>query len=230
MTTAASSSAFTREDVHFRSASDLCAAWLYRPTSGPMPCHSNPAQASTKYPALILASGLGGIKEMALDRYASRFVELGVVCIAFDYRRFGASTGQPRQLLNIQDQLDDYQAAIAYACQLEYVDEQRIGLWGTSFSGGHVISTAARDKRVKAVVAQCPFTSGWHSVRTAGVVPLIWLSLLGVRDVLFSGKDSVLPIKVAGKPGEGKSSPVRSLVVSCADILHRAWARSKQSR
>ncbi|CDW96633.1 hypothetical protein [Sporisorium scitamineum] len=139
---------------------------------------------------------------MALDRYASRFVELGIVCVVFDYRHFGESGGRPRQLLDIQRQLEDWEAAIEYTVKLEFVDEERVGLGGSSFSGGHVISMAAKDGRVRAVVAQCPFTSGLHLARTAGLIPLFRLATLGVKDLLFSGKDKVVPIKVAGKPGE----------------------------
>ncbi len=91
---------------------------------------------------MILGHGLGAVKEMGLDRYASVFTELGIVCVAFDYRHFGESGGQPRQLLDIQLQLQDWEAAIDYTSKLEDVDSERIGIFGSSFGGGHVISTA----------------------------------------------------------------------------------------
>jgi hypothetical protein len=58
----------------------------------------------------------------------------------FDYRHFGASDGQPRQLIDIAGQLDDYRAAICFARSLRGVNAKRIALWGTSLSGGHVIA------------------------------------------------------------------------------------------
>lgn len=153
---------------------------------------------------MILGHGLGAIKEMGLDRYASKFTELGIICVAFDYRNFGESSGQPRQLLDIQLQLDDWEAAIDYASQLEDVDNERIGIFGSSFGGGHVISVAAKDKRVKAVISQCPFTSGLHSSQTVGMLPLLRLGILGLRDLLFSRGNNIIPIKLAGSPGDSK--------------------------
>lgn len=203
MTTEASTLAFQREDVKFASGNDLCAAWVYRPTSAPLTPQSGPSK-SKKYPAMILGHGLGGVKEMGLDRYASVFTELGIVCVAFDYRHFGESGGHPRQLLDIQLQLQDWEAAIDYTSKLEDVDSERIGIFGSSFGGGHVISTAVKDKRIKAVISQCPFTSGLHSSQTVGVLPLLKLAVLGVRDMLFSSKDTIIPVPLVGKPGEGK--------------------------
>ncbi len=200
MTTEASTSAFRRENVQFVSGKELCAAWVYRPTNAPLrPAAS--ASKSSLYPAMILAHGLGGFKEMGLDRFASVFTELGIICVVFDYRHFGESGGQPRQLLDINLQLQDWDAALDYTSRLDDVDKERIGIFGTSFGGGHVISVAAKDKRVKAVISQCPFTSGLHSSQTVGILPLLKLAVLGIRD-LFSFGNSFVPVPLAGQPGE----------------------------
>jgi cephalosporin-C deacetylase-like acetyl esterase len=74
----------------------------------------------------------------------------------FDYRHFGASTGEPRQLLDIARQLDDYRAVIGWARGLDGVDPERIVLWGSSFSGGHALALAAADARIAAVISQAP--------------------------------------------------------------------------
>ncbi|SPO28290.1 related to hydrolases of the alpha/beta superfamily [Ustilago trichophora] len=201
MTTKASTSAFHRQDVKFASAKDYCAAWIYQPTSSPLSSASS-STTFNKYPAVILGHGLGAIKEMGLDRYASRFAELGIICLAFDYRHFGESGGQPRQLLDIKLQLQDWDAALDYVSKLENVDSNRIGIFGSSFGGGHVITVAARDKRVKAVISQCPFTSGLHSSRTVGLLPLLKLGVLGIRDLLFSKRNSIIPVQLTGSPGD----------------------------
>lgn len=206
MTTEASTAAFQREDVKFASQNDLCAAWVYRPTGSPLASHSGTSK-SKQYPAMVLGHGLGGIKEMGLDRFASRFTELGIICVVFDYRHFGQSGGQPRQLLDISLQLQDWEAAIDYTSSLEDVDNQRIGIFGSSFGGGHVISVAAKDKRVKAVISQCPFTSGFYSAQTVGFLPLLKLGVLGLRDMLFSAKGQILPVPLAGNPGESECLP-----------------------
>ena len=82
-----------------------------------------------------MAHGFSGVRDQRLDAYAERFAAAGLACLVFDYRHFGDSGGQPRQLLDIGRQLDDWRAAIAFARSLEEVDGDRIGLWGTSFSG-----------------------------------------------------------------------------------------------
>src|SRR6202012_3918025 len=116
--------------------------------------------------------------------YAERFSAAGYACLVFDYRNFGDSEGQPRQVLDIDLQLADWAAAVAYARTLDGVDHDRIALWGTSFAGGHVITTAARLPGIAAVVSQCPFTD---SVASLGAVdPLISarLTALAARDLI----------------------------------------------
>ena len=130
----------TRIDVEFPSGDDRCAAWLYRPEAAP----------DAVVPIVVLAHGLGGVKEMRLDAYAERFTDAGYACLVFDYRHFGASGGEPRQLLDIERQLADWAAAVRYARRLDGVDSSRVILWGSSFSGGHVIEAAARDGLLEA--------------------------------------------------------------------------------
>lgn len=180
-----------REDVRFTSGSDQISAWLYRPA------------AAGDVPLLIMAHGLGGVRTMRLDAYADRFTAAGYACLVFDYRNFGDSTGEPRQLLDIKMQLADWAAAFDYAHTLTGVDHHRIALWGTSFSGGHVIATAARLPGAAAVVAQCPFTDGIASARTLNPLTLPRITALAVRDLIagWRGKPPVL-VRTAGQPGE----------------------------
>ena len=108
-----------------------------------------------------MAHGFSGVREQRLDAYAERFAQAGMAVLVFDYRHFGASEGEPRQLLSIARQLEDWRAAVAHARSLEGIDTKRIALWGSSFSGGHVIATAAKDPDVAAVVSQAPYTDGF---------------------------------------------------------------------
>lgn len=110
-----------------------------------------------------MAHGLGAITEMRLPAYAERFCAAGYACLVFDYRYFGASDGSPRQLLDIDRQLEDWAAAVAYARPLTDVKKDAVAVWGTSFGGGHAIITAARVPGVTAAIAQCPFTDGLAS-------------------------------------------------------------------
>jgi pimeloyl-ACP methyl ester carboxylesterase len=182
---------FQRQDVRFASGESECAAWLYLP---PRP---GPG------PAIVLGHGLGAVKEMRLDAYAERFAAAGFACLLFDYRHFGASGGEPRQLLDVDRQLEDWAAALRFARGLDAVDPDRVGIFGSSFGGGHVIVTAARDPRVAAVVAQCPFTDGLASSLTLPPASALKVGALAARDLLGS-RLGAAPVRVAlaGRPGE----------------------------
>jgi uncharacterized protein len=157
-----------RSDVSFDSDGERCAAWLYRPE-----------RASA---CVVLAHGWTGVREQRLDAYAERFAAAGLAALVFDYRHFGASGGEPRSLLDIARQLADWRAAIDYARRLEGIDPERIALWGSSFSGGHVLELAAEDPRTAAVVAQVPFVDGFANLLRLGPRHALRLTLEGLRD------------------------------------------------
>jgi dienelactone hydrolase len=179
-----------REDVWFNSGHDRISGWLYRP------------DRSGAAPLLVMAHGLGAVRTMRLDAYAGRFSAAGYACLVFDYRNFGDSEGLPRQLLDVGMQLQDWTAAVAYARTLPGIDDSRIGLWGTSFGGGHVIATAAQLPGIAAVVAQCPFTDGIASSRTLSPIVTARIAALAIRDLVAArlGKDPVM-VATAGEPG-----------------------------
>jgi pimeloyl-ACP methyl ester carboxylesterase len=180
-----------REDVWFNSGSDRISAWLYRPDD------------DGDTPLLVMAHGLGAVRTMRLDAYAERFAAAGYACLVFDYRNFGDSEGAPRQLLDIRMQLQDWTVATAFARTLPGIDPRRIGLWGTSFSGGHVIATAARVPGIAAVVSQCPFTDSLASFSAVNPLVSARLTALATRDLVTSrfGGNPVM-VKTVGHPGE----------------------------
>jgi len=162
-----------REDVRFDSDGEQCAGWLYRPVEagGPVPC-------------IVLAHGFGALKEGRLDAFAERFAAAGYDALVFDYRHFGDSGGEPRQLISVPRQHADWEAAVAYARGLDCVDPDRVVLWGSSFSGGHVLWTAARDRRIAAVISQVPHTDGIATLRELKPVQAAKLTWAGIRDGL----------------------------------------------
>ena len=179
-----------RTDASFTSGSETCAAWLYSPTG------SEPS------PVVVMAHGLGGVREMRLDAYAERFVDAGYAVLLFDYRHFGASGGEPRQLLDIGVQLEDWSAAVAHARTLNGVDPDRVIVWGTSFGGGHAIITAARDRRIVAAIAQCPFTDGLASLLAMQPAVTARLTVAALHDMVGAGRGKPpLMIATAGEPG-----------------------------
>ncbi len=136
----------TRHDLSFDSDGTACAAWHYV-GDGPAP-----------RACVVLAHGFTMTRDAGLARYAGRFAAAGLDALVFDYRCFGASAGTPRQWLDVPRQQADWRAAIACARALPDVDPERIALWGTSFSGGHVAHLTGEDARIAAVVSQVPFS------------------------------------------------------------------------
>jgi pimeloyl-ACP methyl ester carboxylesterase len=146
-----------RIDVDFSVDGTRCAAWL-----------TLPEPAATPPPVVVMGHGFSGTREVALPAFADCFADHGLASFLFDYRHFGASDGSPRQLLSVRRQLADWRAAVAAARALPQVDGTRVGLWGTSFGGGHVMVTAAREPGVRAAVAQVPHVDGQASMRGFG--------------------------------------------------------------
>lgn len=184
-----------REDVVFPSGSDRCAAWLYPPDAS--------RWGEGPHPIVVIAHGFAGTREARLWAYAERFRAAGMAAFVFDYRYFGDSGGQPRQLLSIKRQLEDWKAAIECVRGLSGIDARRIALWGTSFSGGHVVSIAAEDARIAAVVAQTPFADGISALRQAGPMNNLRLTQAGLKDAWRAIKRAEpYRIPAVGRPGE----------------------------
>ena len=127
--------------------------------------HYIPDNASGPVPTIVMAHGFSAVKEMYLDRFAEAFAAAGFAAIVFDNRNFGASDGEPRYEIDPWQQVRDYRDAITWAETLDETDATRIGIWGSSYSGGHVMVVGALDRRVKCVVAQVPLASGHRNAR-----------------------------------------------------------------
>jgi fermentation-respiration switch protein FrsA (DUF1100 family) len=143
-------------------------AWLYRPDGdGP-------------HPAVVLAHGIGAIKAGGLAPFAERFCREGFAAIAFDYRQWGASTGEPREELSVPRQRDDYSTVIGWAAAHPDIDAQRPG-----------------------TIAQSPLVDGLAAARLAPPIRSLRLLSVAVRDrigAIFAGPPRYLP--GAGAPGE----------------------------
>jgi pimeloyl-ACP methyl ester carboxylesterase len=158
--------------------------------------------AEAKNPAVILmAHGFAGVRAMLMP-HALRFVEAGYAVFMFDYRNFGDSEGLPRHWVDPGRHLQDWDAAIHHVKSLQGVDVQRIVLWGTSLSGGHVTCMAARGHRVAAVIAGHPLMSGWTAITSLSLWTVLRLTWAGLRDVVGAlfGKPYYVP--AVGRPGE----------------------------
>lgn len=178
-----------RTKVRFTSGDTECVGWHYRGGNGA---------------CVVMSAGGAVTKEPGTDRFARRFQEAGFTVLAFDYRHLGASGGNPRQVVRMNEQLADLEAAIAYASTLP--DVHRIAIWGFSLSGGHVWRAAARNPQLGAAIAQTPLTDGVAAAAIAGrhQQPLAMLRFLGrgIADALggLIGRQPLL-VPLAGAPG-----------------------------
>jgi fermentation-respiration switch protein FrsA (DUF1100 family) len=182
----------SRTDLTFLSHGEYCAAWLYTPEDEP----------AEPLPCVVMAHGFGAVREARLGAYARRFARAGYAAVVFDYRHFGDSGGEPRQLLDIRRQHDDWRAAIAFARSLPEVDPELIVAWGTSFSGGHVALIAAEDDRLAAAISQNPFVDGIPTLLAVGPASAARLTLAGLRDELARlRRKPAHRLPIVGPPG-----------------------------
>ncbi|HVL85330.1 MAG TPA: alpha/beta fold hydrolase [Pseudonocardia sp.] len=157
-------------------------------------------------PCVVMGHGFGATRDGGLLPFAERFAAAGADVLMFDYRGYGTSDGTPRQDVNHLRHRQDYHAAIEHARGLPGVDRDRIVLWGSSYSGGHVVPVAARDGQVAAVISQGAAMDGFAALleiaRYAGVRQLLTLTGHGLRDATRAvlGRPPHL-IPVVGPPG-----------------------------
>ena len=138
-----------RQNVEFKSKGELCRGWLYIPDK---------LADGDAAPGIVMAHGFAGVKEMGLPGFAEHFEAAGLITLVFDYRYWGDSEGEPRNQIFALEMVEDYRNAISCLSDRPEVDSQRIGIWGTSYSGGLCLYVGTHDKRVKAVVIQIPST------------------------------------------------------------------------
>jgi len=181
-----------RTDVEFNAEGTILRGWLYLPDG-----------AGDRVPGVVMAHGLSAVKEMYLDAFAEVFATAGLAALVFDNRNFGASDGQPRQEIDPWAQVRDYRHAITWLRQVPEVDPDRIGVWGSSYSGGHVIVLAAIDRRIKAAVGQLPLISGFRNVQAlvrSDFMPGLRAALDADREARFAGKEPGMIPAVAADP------------------------------
>ena len=169
--------------VTFLSENYQIAGTLYLPT----------LLAGHKAPGIVLCQGFAGTKEMLLPAYAEKFAKNGYVALAFDYRGFGGSGGEPGRLVP-KLQVEDIKNAISFLSSVDEVDSGRIGLWGTSYGGANAIVAASEDKRIKCLCIQLAFGDGERCI-TAKDISKLKETLAKLRDKKEStGKELMVPI------------------------------------
>lgn len=175
----------TPRRIEFTSQGERMDALFYVP-DGPGP-----------HPCVVMAGGWCYVKELVQPKFAEVFAEGGIAALIFDYRYMGGSGGEPRQHIDPWQQIEDYRNAITFVEELDEVDESRIGAWGISYSGGHVLILGAIDSRVRAICGVVPVADGYENMRLAhGTLGLRRLKteLLDARRRLYAtGQLTYLP-------------------------------------
>jgi uncharacterized protein len=170
---------------------DELEAWLYLP------------EGDGPHPVVVMAHGIGAIKAGGLAPFAERFCREGFAVIAFDYRQWGGSAGQPREELSFPRQLEDYSTVIGWAATYPDIDAHRIFAWGTSFAGMYIVELAASDSRLAGAIGQVPLVDGFAAARMAPSARGLRLLAAALRDRL--GSVFGLPpfyLPGAGRPGD----------------------------
>ncbi|WP_166903891.1 alpha/beta hydrolase [Mycobacterium sp. DL440] len=217
----------TRTDLTFYSAGDRCSAWHFSAATDDF---AGPAGR----PVVVMAHGFGGTMDSGLEPFAECFGAAGLDVVAFDYRGFGASDGKPRQSVSVERQMTDYGAAIAVAQQLPGVDRSRVVLWGSSFSGSHVLRVAAQCADVAAVIGMTPLTSGLAASRAAvahrDVASALRWTLAGVKSrvAVAAGRAPTL-MPLAAKPGEAGALALNGAYDSYTAIAGPTWRNEVDS-
>ena len=181
-----------RIDTDFESAGTRCAAWLFLPEAG---------AGAGRPPVVVMAHGFGGQREMRLPEFAERFASRGLAALVFDYRCFGDSDGEPRNLIDPRRHLVDWRAAVEHAKGLPEVDSSRLALWGTSFSGGHVLALGSELSGVSAIVSQVPFVGLDSRGASMPLGEMARALFSGLRDLARAARGaSPYYVPIAGPP------------------------------
>ncbi|RHW24906.1 alpha/beta hydrolase [Nocardioides immobilis] len=210
----------THHEIHFPSSGSRCAAWH-------LPGRTDTFATDGGRPCVVMAHGFGGTRDTGLLAYAEGFAAAGLDVVLFDYRGFGASDGTPRQRVSYRHQRADYHAAIAAARALPGVDPGRIVLWGTSYSGGHVVPVAVRDGRTAAILALTPAMDGGAALLAiARRHPLMLVPLVahGLRDAVRAVlRRAPHHLPIVGAPGTTAMITAPGAVEGCQAMAGPTW-------
>ena len=212
------------DTIKFDSHGTACAAWY-------LEAGSEDLARSGGRPCVVMGHGFGATRDSGLLAFAERFTAAGADVLVFDYRGYGTSDGMPRQDVNHREHRQDYHAAVARARSMPGIDPTRIVLWGSSYSGGHVVAVAAQDRSVAAVISQGAAMDGLAALReiarTAGVPKVLAMTGHGLRDIgraMTLRSPHLMP--VIGPPG----SVAAITAVGAWRGIRPSWGRRSETR
>ena len=211
----------TYEPITFHSGGVACSAWRFRAADDRLATEAG-------RPIVVMAHGLGGTKDSGLESFATGLAAGGVDVLAFDYRGFGTSGGEPRQIASAAMQQDDYRAALFAASALPGVDPTRLVLWGVSLAGGHVLAVGADRPDVAAIIALTPLVDGMAAARHAlpahSKSVLARSSALGVRAKIAAARGAApVTMPLVAPHGEVGALSLPGLYEDYLSIAGPSW-------
>ncbi|PXY02010.1 alpha/beta hydrolase [Marinifilum breve] len=117
------------------------------------------------YPAIIVAGSWTTVKEQMSGLYASRFAKEGFIALAFDFRNYGQSEGEPRFLEDPAMKVEDIKNAVSYLQTLPEVNIDKIGTFAVCAGSMYTLMAAAEDIRIKAVVTAASWLQDQEAVK-----------------------------------------------------------------
>lgn len=199
---------YTVEPLYVKSGQDVIAADFYHP------------EHIAKPAVIVMAHGFACLRQFKLVQYAQQFAQAGYAVVLFDYRYWGGSTGRPRELVSISQQLADWQTMISHLTERKSIDPQRIVLWGTGLSGAYVLHLAAMLTQIQAVMAQVPFLDGAEYAKLYPLQQLTKALKLSSQDYM-GAKVGLAPTRLALQKSYGLSFfPQEDLKQGLASIVH----------
>lgn len=105
-----------------------------------------------QYPAIIVSGSWTTVKEQMAGLYAKKLAENGFITLAFDFRNFGESEGEPRFYESPALKKEDIKNAVTFLKSLSEVNTSKIGAFGVCAGAMYTLMAAAEDHDIKAVV------------------------------------------------------------------------------
>ncbi|MEW5808730.1 MAG: alpha/beta fold hydrolase [Actinomycetota bacterium] len=215
-------------EVEFGSAGLVCRGWH-------MSAVHDGLVGPAGRPVVVIAHGVGGTVDTGLRQFAENLCAAGVDALAFDYRGFGTSEGEPRQSVSMRGQIEDLNAAVEAARLLPGVDGSRVVLWGVSLAGGHVLSVAGQRGDVAGVIAVTPLVDGWAAavlaLRYGTLSSMVRCTLAGVRsrNSVARGGDPV-NIPIVGPPGQDGAINLGDAYARYTSLAGPTWRNEIDAR
>ena len=159
-------------------------------------------QVGDKLPSMVVTGAWTTVKEQMPARYAAEMADRGYAALAFDFRGWGQSEGEPRQLEDPERKTQDIVAAADFLATRPEVDTSRISGLGICASSGYMTDAAARSPRIRSLALVAP-----------------WLHNAELVDETYGGAEAVEELINTARMAEGKAKMVEAASMTNEDAV-----------